>query len=251
MEVQTLLRDCLYLNWALPAEAAPDLPAELRYQTHEEGGRRFVFASAVLFRQQGLHFSALPLVKLSHPQANFRLYVEDEDGVPSVFFLRMLMPAWMLPAVWFGRQPAAPARFRFPDHVGGDERSWKWTVEAGEVLEVEARLGAGMVGEGPRFSSWEASVTYFRHRLRGYHLAGKQLRRFEAHHPRTEVLPVTAQVHQAGLVRRELGVTLLPALHSAILCSELAITFELALGFGPREIKAPVVAGASRDITSL
>lgn len=251
MEVQTLLRDCLYLNWALPAEQAPALPTELRYETHEEGGRRFVFASAVLFRQEKLHFSALPWVKLSHPQANIRLYVEDDEGVPSVFFVRMLVPPWMVPAVWLGRNPVAAARFEFPREVGGGEPSWTWSVEAGEALVAEARLGAPVVGEAPRFASWEAGVTYIRHRPRGYHRAGQVLKRIDVFHPRVEALPVAVEVRQAELVQRVLGLPVMPGLHSAFLCPELTLSFELSWAEMPRPLKAPVVAGASRDLTSL
>ena len=45
--LRTTVRDCLYLNWAFPAEALPPPPAPLRYQRHVWQGREHVFASAL------------------------------------------------------------------------------------------------------------------------------------------------------------------------------------------------------------
>ena len=95
--LQTTVRDCLYLNWALPAESLPEPPAPLRYQLHLWQGRYWVFASALLFHQDALHLTALPRLRFGYPQLNVRLYMLDEDGVPSVLFRRMLMPAWVVP----------------------------------------------------------------------------------------------------------------------------------------------------------
>src|SRR4051794_15661183 len=68
--LRTTVRDCLYLNWALPAEALPVPPKPLRYQIHSWQGRDWVFASALLFHQDSLHFTALPRLRLGYPQLN-------------------------------------------------------------------------------------------------------------------------------------------------------------------------------------
>src|SRR4029079_191795 len=73
MMLRTLVRDCLFLNWALPASALPEPASPLRYQLHSWQGEDWVFASAVLFHQEGLHFEGLPLPRLSYPQFNLRL----------------------------------------------------------------------------------------------------------------------------------------------------------------------------------
>ncbi|HTQ79664.1 MAG TPA: DUF2071 domain-containing protein, partial [Thermoanaerobaculia bacterium] len=99
MMLQSVVRDCLYLNWALPAAALPPLPPPLRYQLHPFQGEDHAFASAVLFQQEGLHLARLPSLRLSYPQCNLRLYVLDGDGVPSVLFCSMLMPLWLVPGV--------------------------------------------------------------------------------------------------------------------------------------------------------
>src|SRR6202035_544612 len=99
MLLRTTVRDCLFLNWALPAAALPAPVAPLRYQLHSWQGEDYVFASALLFYQEGLHLPALPLLWVSFPQLNVRLYVLDGEGVPAVLFRRMLMPAWLAPGV--------------------------------------------------------------------------------------------------------------------------------------------------------
>jgi len=99
MMLQMTVRDCLFLNWALPADALPEPPPPLRYQLHSWQGRDYVFASALLFHQDAVHFAALPLLRFGYPQLNLRLYVLDQDGVPSVLFRRMLMPSWVVPGV--------------------------------------------------------------------------------------------------------------------------------------------------------
>ena len=106
MKLRTLLRDALYLNWALPAAAVPPPPPPLAYELHSEGGREWVFASALLFRQQGLHLPALPFARVSYPQANVRLYILDGERMPAVLFRSMLVPAWV--------SPAAPMPITFP-----------------------------------------------------------------------------------------------------------------------------------------
>jgi hypothetical protein len=111
MILRTLVRDCLFLNWALPAQLLPSPPVPLRYDTLRAQGEDWVFASAVLFRQVGLRLPHFPLVRLSYPQFNFRVYVLDGEGVPSVLFWRMLVPTWVVPgARLLGRQPVGRAR---------------------------------------------------------------------------------------------------------------------------------------------
>jgi Uncharacterized conserved protein (COG2071) len=237
MKLRTVVRDCLYLNWALPAAALPEPPAPLRYELHDFQGERYAFTSAVLFRQQGLRLAALPLVRLSYPQFNLRLYVLDGDGMPSVYFLRMLVPLWALPAAWLVRQPVAAARFDYPQPSrDGSEGSWRWSVAQAAALEVEARPAAPAVGAGPRFTSWEAAVHYFRHRPRGYARGHGRLRRVGTLHPQVAVWPMAAEIGDDALLRRSLAVDAWPALHSAFLCPEIPFAFEL--GTAPEAVFA-------------
>jgi uncharacterized protein DUF2071 len=240
--LRTTVRDCLYLNWAFPAEALPPPPAPLRYQRHPWQGRDYVFASALLFHQDALHLTALPSLKFGYPQLNVRLYVLDDEGVPSALFRRMLMPGWVAPGVrLITHQPAARARLRFPHPSRNGGGPWRWSAERRGSLEVRAWMGSPAVGEGPRLGSWEDSVRYFQERPRGYALASDELQRIStADHPAVTTWPMRAEVEGDGLLPRLLDLspgTCLPGLHSAWLCPEIPIVFEL--GFVLRVPAAP------------
>lgn len=259
MKLRTLVRDALYLNWALPAEALPPPPPPLVYELHSDGDRDCVFASVLLFRQEGLRLPLLPAVRFSHPQANLRLYILDGDRVPSVLFRRMLVPAWVSPAArLLGRQPARPARFDFPRPSEEPEaESWRWEVRAGATLSVTARRAAPGVGDGPRLGSWEATVRYFRDRRRGYAEVGTRLRRIDTEHPPAPVWPLSAEVTDSSLLEQALpldggdgaGPGAWPPLHSVWLCPEIPFVFELGtaaqieLGTG----RLPQAAASSRS----
>lgn len=232
--LRTTVRDCLYLNWAFPAEALPPPPAPLRYQRHLWQGREHVFASALLFHQDSLHFTALPSLKFSYPQLNVRLYVLDDEGIPSVLFRRMLMPGWVAPGVrLITHQPAARARLHFPRPSAGVNGSpWVWSAERKGRFEVRAWPDSPAVGEGPRLGSWEDSVRYFQNRPRGYADVSGELKRISANHPGVPIWPMRAEVEGDGLLPRLLDLqagTPWPGLHSVWLCPEIPFVFELGL----------------------
>jgi len=231
MFLETELRDCLYLNWALPERALPRLPDALRFDTIEDGGEPYAFASAVLLRQRGVHLRGLPALAFSHPQCNVRLYALDADDVPSIFFVRMFLPLALVPAVRAAlRQPAESARFDFPrDRESAPAGPWRWSVEAGATLTVEGRPGSPSV-VGPRVGEWERTVAFFRERARGYAILGRKLRRLETSHPPVDSMPIAARLEATELlaaslpeVERERFATL----HSAFLCPRVALTVEV------------------------
>jgi hypothetical protein len=250
MKLRTVVRDCLFLNWALPAEALPEPPAPLRYQRHAWQGRDYVFVSALLFHHDAVRWSAFPLLRVGYPQLNLRFNVLDEDGVPAVLFQRELMPAWVAPGVRLvSRHPAASARLDFPRpsrEAGAD--SWSWRAERGSTLTVRAWMHSPSVGFGPRIGSWEETVRYFQERPRGYAVHGGVLHRVDVSHPPVEaVWPLAAEVggdallrhllppapglrsQVASAVRPQDGNGAWPALHSTWLCPEMpfSIVFDL------------------------
>jgi hypothetical protein len=252
MMLRSVVRDCLYLNWALPAAALPPPPAPLRYQLHPFQGEDHVFVSAVLFQQEGLHLPRLPRLRLSYPQCNLRLYVLDGDGVPAVLFCRMLMPLWLVPGVRLvSRQPAAGAHFRYPRPSSDPgDGEWWWRVQKGKVLEVRAWQDSPGVGHGPRLGSWEQTVEYIQERPRGYAEENGELHRVEAQHPQVAIWPMRAEIRDAGLLASLLPLApgaAWPPLHSAWLCPEIPFLFEL--GFVPQMQVAPTLpqAAASRS----
>lgn len=232
MVLTTTVRDCLYLNWALPSPALPPLPEPLRHELHPAADREWGFASALLFFQDKLRYPAFPLVRLSHPQLNLRFYVLDAEGQPAVFFRRVLVPLWVAPAVrLLGRLPARPARLDFPrPSLDPHAEGWTWRVGAGGGLVVKAWRGAPPASVGPAVGEWEDTVRFFRERRRGYMEAAGGLRRIDTKQPREAVWPVKVEIEGGAVVSEGLG--LAPevplGLHSAWLCPEMALCFETA-----------------------
>jgi hypothetical protein len=244
MMLRTTVRDCLFLNWALPADALPEPPAPLRYQLHTWQGRDHVFASALLFHQDAVHLEALPLLKVCYPQLNLRLYVLDGEGMPSVLFRRMLMPGWVAPGVrLITHQPASGARLDFPrPSRGPGDGPWLWRARSQGWFEVRAWTDSPLVGEGPRLGSWDQAVRYFQERPRGYAQDGGVLHRIEVRHPPAAVWPLRAEVAGDGMLPRLFRVAPgapWPRLHSAWLCPEIPYVFEL--GLVPKMAPAPAV----------
>jgi len=234
MRLRTLVRDALYLNWAVPAEALPEPPDPLRYQLREHEGRDWAFASALLFRNRGVHLPHFPLVRLSYPQLTLRLYARDGDGTPCVVFREMLMPGWVGPAVRLvAQQPVSWARFDYPELSRDvEEGTWRWRVARDGELVVTARRGAPPVGVGPRLGGWDETVRFFRDRPRGYATTNGRLRRIETEHPDVAVWPVAAEVTDASLLARLLplgGDGAWPPLHSAFICPSIPFVFALDL----------------------
>ncbi|HVR97668.1 MAG TPA: DUF2071 domain-containing protein [Thermoanaerobaculia bacterium] len=246
MMLQSVVRDCLYLNWALPKESLPEPPSPLRYQLHTWQGGSWVFASAVLFYQDSLHLASLPLLRLCYPQLNLRLYVLDDEGAPAVLFRRMLMPAWVAPGVkLMTHQPASRARLDFPrPSLSADGGPWLWRAKRGGMLEVRAWQGSPLVGEGPRIGSWEETVRYIQERTRGYAEGSGTLHRIDARHRPAALWPLRAELGAADLLPRLLPLrgyngSGWPQLHSAWLCPQIPFAFEL--GIVPKVAVAPTV----------
>lgn len=230
--LRTLVRDCLFVNWALPAATLPAPPAPLRWQRYSWQGEDYVFASVLLFHQEGLHLPNLPRLRFSYPQCNVRLNVLDEEGVPSVLFRKMLMPVWVAPgARLWTRQPVASASLHFPrPSRNGGPGPWLWRVRRGDTLEVRAWPGSPETGHGPRLGTWEETVRYFQDRRRGYAVEAGKLGKIEASHPPVPVWPMRAELAPTGLLGRILalpGGAPLPPLHSCWLAPEIPFVFEL------------------------
>ena len=226
--LRSVVRDCLYLNWAVPRERLPAPPEPLKLEEHEWEGTTYGFVSALLFRQERLRISGLPVLRISHPQVNLRVYVRDEEGTPAVLFLALLVPAWVAPfAALAARRPVETASFQLPEIR--DEGPWDWHADHHGILSVRGRKGAPLRGVGPLTGEWSRVVRYFRDRERGYLVNKRGLRQIAAVQPATEVWPVEADVTRDDLVTRFLVGSAAPLgrPHSAWLCPEMPFVFEL------------------------
>ena len=240
MVLRTIVRDCLYLNWALPVSSLPALPEPLRYEKHDWRGEPHAFASALLFRNERLHLAAVPLVRITYPQLNIRLNVLDGEGIPSVFFRCLMVPGWVLPSArYVARQPVASGIFAYPRPSSDPAaEGWHWSVRRRRKLKVSARQSSPVLGEGPSLGSWEQATSYFTQRRRGYAVGTGGLRKIDASHRPKAIWPMEAAVEDDSLLEEFLpleGLPERPALHSAWLCPEIPFVFELGA--------APVRAG--------
>lgn len=246
MRLQTVVRDCLYLNWAVPRDALADPPRPLRYECHHHAGESWVFVSALLFHQSDLRLGPLALPGLSYPQVNLRSYVSDA-GTPAVLFHRMLVPRWIAPAVRLvSRLPCAGARLRLarPSRET-DAEAWEFTARAAEGgLSVTVKPGGPGVRRGPDLGSWTATAEYFRRRDRGFASSPTGLRRIDTSHETVTLWPVLAEVADTGLVAATLGgaAGFEGVLHSAWLCPEIPLSFVTSTAAEPvlpRHVPAP------------
>jgi Uncharacterized conserved protein (COG2071) len=251
MQLKTKARDCLYVNWAIPKEAAPDLPASLRYEVHRWEDRDWVFASALLFRSSGLHPRALPFLRLSYPQMNLRLYVLDAEDVPSVLFVQLLVPFWVAPVSrYLGHQPASVGWFSYPSPSTTDlgEDCWTWSLRRERSLEILGRLASPHLGPGPSLGSWDRTVDYVRRRRRGYVSWNGHLRSINRSHPPVDVWPLEVEVQVAELlceVFAEVDDDHWHTPHSAWLCPEIPLSFELGKPLLPALRPRPSIAAVA------
>lgn len=246
MILETALADALYLNWAIPEAALPELPAELRYDTAVDAGKSWGFFSLVLFRQVGLHLRSASWLALSYPQANARLYVRDADAVPAVLLTKQLAPAWVVPiARVVAQQPFSAGLLDFPPAGGlSVDGARRWKAHAGKGFEVVAKAGASPSGR-PRLGEWDATAAFFRERSRAYWELGDSLRRAETEHPAADVVPMAVEVVNADWLDTFLPFA--PAgswgdLHSSFLVPRVRLAF--LLGAQPA-IAVPARAAAA------
>lgn len=246
MRLQTVVRDCLYLNWAVPRDVLADPPRPLRYECHLHAGESWAFVSALLFHQSSLRLGPVPLAGLSYPQINLRSYVSDA-GTPAVLFHRMLVPGWAAPAVRLvSRMPCTGARLHLarPSRDTGAE-AWAFEARAGEGgLSVTIRPGGPGLRQGPELGSWTATTEYFRLRDRGFASSPAGLRRIDTAHETVPLWPVVAEVAEVGLMAATLGAAgrFEGVLHSAWLCPEIPLSFvtsRAAEPVLPRRVPAP------------
>jgi hypothetical protein len=256
MLLRTVARDCLFLNWALPLSVLPDPPPRLRYQVHAWQGESWVFASAVFCHHGGVHLEPLPRLRISYPQLDLRLSVFDGDGIPSVLYCRMLMPAWVVPWVRLvTRQPASAAHLECAQPARHpDASSWTWRVERGGRLEVRARLAAPQLGEGPVLGSWDRVLRYFHERPRGYAAGLTMLHRVDSEVVPGAAVPLAVEIEGEQQLPRLFGLPeeiAWPRLHSAWLCPEMPFSVELgfALKLPAHEVGHPEPV-AGRALTS-
>jgi hypothetical protein len=193
----TELTGALYVSWAVPLAALPPLPEPLSFDHVRGEDGEVGFATLVHFRQSGLHAEALPWPRFTYPQVNLRLCARDDDGVATVYILRELVPAWMVPIARVGGgQPASAALLDFPPPGSTPAgEPLRWAFSAGQRNSILARAGAPPAGR-PQLGGFAETVAFFRDRPRAYATQGGKLRRLETVHPRADSVPASVEVER-------------------------------------------------------
>lgn len=200
---ESLLVDALYVNWAVPRAELPLPPPPLELDAALDGDAERAFVTLVLFRQRGLRATQLPFVRLDFPQCNLRLPVRDADRVASVWFVRQLVPAWVVPlGRLVARQPVSGAVLRVGVGAGGPCEQ-RWEISAGQPLVLQSHGGAPP-SDGPRLGGWEQTVAFFRERPRGYVDGSDGLRRIEAAFDHAAGMPCRVDVERDDWLRARL-----------------------------------------------
>lgn len=229
MKLSTKVRDSLYLTWAVPAGALPELPRPLTYQVHKNGGHDLCLVSVVVSRQDKLRVPLFP-VRLSYCQLNLFTYVLDGDRRPGVFLCRAMTPSWIAPgARLVTGLPMVGAAFECPEPSRDPEGGpWTWRIEGEGLLELTAERSAPKLGPGPPFPSWDALVESLRERARvwGVGIGGLHQARIEVE--ASAVWPLSVDVTDLSLLERWLELPEgWPPLFAAWLDAELPMVLEL------------------------
>lgn len=229
MIFNTVIEDCLWLNWALAERALPPPPPPLVYDVYRNEAGGFVFASALLFRQHGLGARA-NLPGVSHPQCQIHVCTLDADGLESAWVFRMLLPNWLATSArWVAGRPARGARLDYPElgEPGARGERWTWSVRRTDRLIVEARLSSPPPGEGPSLGSFQRTVAYFRRQRAEYVMVRGRWQKVQVERESAEAMPVAATVVDSSLVAEHLpgGHSELPALHSSWLLPKVKTSF--------------------------
>jgi len=246
MILQTTVKDCLFLNWALPLEELPAPPKPLRYQVHEWEDRQVVFANALLFRHERLRSVGLPLVRFSSPQFALRLCTLDEGG-PSSLFTTLIVSSWMVPVARIAaRIPATQGYFNYPSlDKGLASDAFRWSVRRRRRLALTAVPGEQAIGYGPSLGDWKSTIDYFWRRPHAYVSTPRGLNEIAATQRPADVSPMRVEFQDTGLLQRAQPIgdgSGWGRLHSAWLCPSVRFVFELTpyqQATLPQQVAAP------------
>jgi len=203
-QIQMVMRDMLFVTWAVSPERARKLiGGQLQLDTlANSNGRVCAFASAVCFNVADVRSSSLPIGRLSFGQVNYRLYVKA-DEVPAVCFLDMKVNSRMVTALTsFLGVPIHYEDIQInaaEDHTG----SVRYRMKS-DGLCVEA-----LTGGHDSASSMNPSPGFITDRLVGFVLAGDSMFRIDVEQPGLEsavagiVSAKAPRLEQLGLLNAE------------------------------------------------
>ena len=203
-QIDLVLRDMLFLTWAVEPERARKLvPERLELDTKTDtAGRTMAFVSAVCFRVAEARSSALLLPSLSFDQVNYRAYVKAGD-VPAVCFLDMKVNSRMVTTLTSFL--SVPIQYEDIDikiastgrRDSGGAGTLSYAVKSAG-LQAEA-----IIGEAPAKGSDDGNIApqFMTDRLVGYVAAGDGVFKIQVEQPGLNC--VSARVENVAAPRLE------------------------------------------------
>ncbi len=186
--------------------------------------------TATFFRQGGLRFRFLPFPRFSYPQLSIRFYVLDGDGVPSVWYYRLLTPPWTVPLSRLaGIHTTRAALLQFPSENTDCRGEGHWCARRTRCLDLVGSLGQHRIGD-PNLGSFEGTTSYFLRRNRGYSGENGAVRRLDISAPTAGLNPWTVEVHKDDLLTGwfpSQNGNPWPKVHSAWCCSDRPLIMSL------------------------
>jgi hypothetical protein len=205
MQIQMLIRDLLFINYAVdPDRLRPLVPEELQLDLITgAGGRPLALVSVVPFQVADVRSTLLPLPRLSFNQINYRTYVNAGEGKAVYFFDMRVNSRLVTTTTSFLRLPitfedieiiTAPA----PDLTGAsgiDEiipdpapHTLRCAVTSSGPQSFEAAIRVGDRQESVGPEDQATSPDFITERPVGYIAAGDSLFKIEVEHPNMNAL---------------------------------------------------------------
>jgi hypothetical protein len=200
MQIQMLIRDLMFINYALdPDRLRPLVPEELQLDLiARANGRPLALVSAVAFHVAEVRSSLLPLPSLSFNQINYRTYVNAGEGAAVYFFEMRVNSRLVTTATSFLRLPISYEDIEIiavppPDLTGAsgiDENVYDpapdtlrcaVTSSGPQALAADIIIGGRQESVGP--SDQAVTPDFITERPVGYIAAGDSLFKVEAKHP--------------------------------------------------------------------
>lgn len=172
LQVESLLRHFALISYAIPAERMKKLlPPGLELLRLPIDGQPCGLISVAVFFNQGFHYTRLvPSLRLNFGQTNYRIYVQNADGDPGIWFLgtslgsvlyRLPRLLWDMP--WHG------AKYSFDCPYHGGYRRFAVDIRS---AWGKARIEAHDTGEPmpllPGFDSRAQQALLLTHPISGY-----------------------------------------------------------------------------------
>jgi len=192
-----VMRDMLFITWALPPEVVRKLVDErLELDTKTDSdGRIVAFVSAVCFHVAEVRSSVLPLPSLSFQQVNYRTYVRAGE-VPAVCFFDMKVNSRMVTALTsFMSVPVHYEDIDITTSTAGPGLLRYTVKSAGLRAEV-------MIAQNDVALDEKIPPEFITHRLLGYAGAGNGMFRIDVEQPGLDAVSARVQNVQVPSLER-------------------------------------------------